>query len=695
MCRRRMKTPTVRSIRALDTTPNRDSRGSAARLMLSRIDRLGMIPSALRFSGSRLTPARMAPVMDRLRRGAPATVTCPASRVSAPAIALAVSVRPAPSSPPRPSTSPWRSSLETSARACRRVSPVARRYGGAPGRSCVSPGCGAGSRTGGRPSMSETRPGRPRPVSGPVCTTLPSRSRVTRSQTAYSSSSRWLAYRTDLCRARCSSMTRKSVSISGGAIAAVGSSSTITRAPAVTARARATSFCAPAPREPRGRRGSARSPYARRISAARWCIRAVSISPNLVRGSSPRKRLRATLIERMRLSSWWTARMPARRAPSGPSRRRGSPSRRSRPLSGRSTPASTLTRVDLPAPFSPASACTSPGARESETWSSARTPEYALTIAAASRAGRTTRVLPRSPVPVAPDTRMVPPTGLSGQPGLDAGDVEAHAAGAQLVQLLRRGGLAGDQVVDLVGGHRLDHRVDADLGVVGQHHDHLRGRREGPDGAGAQQDRGGQAAFGGEAVAGDEGAAGAQAGQRAFGGAADQRLDRAAQRASGHHHLDARGRRQCLRHEQGVGDDGQLGVAAQPLREHVRRRARAEHHRGAVLDQRDGQIGDGRLLLLGDLGLLQVGGLAGQLTGQGRAAVVAVEQAVGLQRAYVAPYGDLRGLDGLGELAQGERAVRAEQFEDPHAPLGAEHRLTPVRRSLELAHGTPLAHGVT
>ncbi|GAA4075877.1 hypothetical protein GCM10022214_36430 [Actinomadura miaoliensis] len=37
-----------------------------------------MCPSAVRSSGSSPTPARMAPVMERLRSGAPATVTWPA-----------------------------------------------------------------------------------------------------------------------------------------------------------------------------------------------------------------------------------------------------------------------------------------------------------------------------------------------------------------------------------------------------------------------------------------------------------------------------------------------------------------------------------------------------------------------------------------------------------------------------------------
>jgi hypothetical protein len=44
------------------------------------------------------------------------------------------------------------------------------------------------------------------------------------------------------------------------------------------------------------------------------------------------------------------------------------------PSSARTAPVMTLIRVDLPAPFSPTSACTSPGARSNDTPFSARTP---------------------------------------------------------------------------------------------------------------------------------------------------------------------------------------------------------------------------------------------------------------------------------------------------------------------------------
>ena len=55
--------------------------------------------------------------------------------------------------------------------------------------------------------------------------------------------------------------------------------------------------------------------------------------------------------------------IPARWASAGPCRVTGWPSISSAPESGRCTPASILTIVNLPAPFSPTSACASPAYR--------------------------------------------------------------------------------------------------------------------------------------------------------------------------------------------------------------------------------------------------------------------------------------------------------------------------------------------
>src|SRR5436305_6405135 len=58
------------------------------------------------------------------------------------------------------------------------------------------------------------------------------------------------------------------------------------------------------------------------------------------------------------------------------------------PESGVTAPVMTLMSVDCPAPFSPISACTSPGRSSKETDFSAWTPAYDLLISIASRMGR-------------------------------------------------------------------------------------------------------------------------------------------------------------------------------------------------------------------------------------------------------------------------------------------------------------------
>src|SRR6476620_2798558 len=66
--------------------------------------------------------------------------------------------------------------------------------------------------------------------------------------------------------------------------------------------------------------------------------------------------------------------MPACCAWSGVAKRTGAPSYVTSPSSGWYTPVRTLMRVDLPAPFSPMSACTSPARAVKSTEDSAFTP---------------------------------------------------------------------------------------------------------------------------------------------------------------------------------------------------------------------------------------------------------------------------------------------------------------------------------
>ena len=65
--------------------------------------------------------------------------------------------------------------------------------------------------------------------------------------------------------------------------------------------------------------------------------------------------------------------MPAAFAAAGPGSVTSRPLTLSVPLSGWCTPARIFTRVDLPAPFSPTNACTSPARRSTDPSISART----------------------------------------------------------------------------------------------------------------------------------------------------------------------------------------------------------------------------------------------------------------------------------------------------------------------------------
>src|SRR6185436_6831321 len=72
----------------------------------------------------------------------------------------------------------------------------------------------------------------------------------------------------------------------------------------------------------------------------------------------------ATVIDGRRFSSWWIIAVRPRTV--------------TRPASGRSRPAMIFISVDLPAPFSPTSACTVPGFTRIDTPSSATTPGKAF-----------------------------------------------------------------------------------------------------------------------------------------------------------------------------------------------------------------------------------------------------------------------------------------------------------------------------
>ncbi len=196
---------------------------------------------------------------------------------------------------------------------------------------------------------------------GCVKTWRPSRITVTRWQSEKISSSRCETNRIALPRARSVSTMRNSCSTSVVVSAAVGSSITITRAFAVSAFAISTS-CWSAIESPRARRsGSILTPSCWKTAAASRRMRRASMRRNRFSGCIPTKMFSATLRSGKSVGSWKMIAIPAACDCLALSKIASSPSRRSRPASGRCTPARILTSVDLPAPFSPTSPCTSPG----------------------------------------------------------------------------------------------------------------------------------------------------------------------------------------------------------------------------------------------------------------------------------------------------------------------------------------------
>ena len=165
--------------------PCRPGTAGAARraTMFSRTERPGMMPSALRSSGSIAMPARIAARGLRRRIGLAVDLDRAGRRWAAPRRSpCAVSLRPAPSSPPRPTTSPGAPRGETPCSRCRSVRPRrvpsrAPRAGRQRSAIALAPAGALGRRTRwpwpsraaamSRPSISETSSSRVSPAIAP------------------------------------------------------------------------------------------------------------------------------------------------------------------------------------------------------------------------------------------------------------------------------------------------------------------------------------------------------------------------------------------------------------------------------------------------------------------------------------------------------------------------------------------------
>src|SRR5436305_1277015 len=174
-------------------------------------------------------------------------------------------------------------------------------------------------------------------------------------------------------RARSVSTTPKSRSTSVCVSAAVGSSITITRASDESAFAIST-ICWSAIESPRAMRsGSSLTPSCSKSSSTSRRMRRRSMRRPLRSGGAPMKTFSATVRSGKSVGSWNIMAMPAAFDWAVVSKTTSTPSMSTRPPSGRCTPARILTSVDLPAPFSPTSACASPRRSSIQPSSSART----------------------------------------------------------------------------------------------------------------------------------------------------------------------------------------------------------------------------------------------------------------------------------------------------------------------------------
>src|SRR5580658_6063933 len=162
-------------------------------------------------------------------------------------------------------------------------------------------------------------------------------------------------------RARSVRTMRKTSSVSAPESEDVGSSKINRLEPCWMARQMPTN-CLPA-----GLRRSTRQSACN----GKWCsaimrdacsiIRRRFTQPNGSRSSRPRKMFSATVKCGASSDSWCTMAMPAAAASAGEWKAASRPCHNMRPASKRSIPATIFISVDLPAPFSPRSRCTSPG----------------------------------------------------------------------------------------------------------------------------------------------------------------------------------------------------------------------------------------------------------------------------------------------------------------------------------------------
>ena len=260
---------------------------------------------------------------------------------------------------------------------------------------------------------------------GTVATSRPSRSTVTFPAIVKISSSRWVTYRTPTPVAETLRMISISRSTSVAGRVAVGSSRTRRRTgePGSSRRARAmaTPVRVAGDRLPTLAPGSTARPTRARSFLARALLRRVEIVPSVVAKPAPMARLSSTGMLSTRPRSWWTKRAPSRYELAGCPNGSGWPATATVPASGRWKPERILMRVDFPDPFSPSTACTSPGPiARSTSWRATLAPKRLLSPVTA-RAGACRPVRSSGH----PAFLLARATGASGEAAADYGSFQS------------------------------------------------------------------------------------------------------------------------------------------------------------------------------------------------------------------------------------------------------------------------------
>ncbi len=299
-----MRTPSCPAIRSAaeycalrSTSPARVADRRVTRPRFSATEASSTSPWPLRSSGTSPIPAAIAAFTSCRLSSAPETRTTPWSYGSAPNTARTTSVRPAPTSPAIPTTSPACTSKLTSWKTPARPSPSTD-SSGAPFSGRWRGYCCSME----RPTISRTSSSSG--VAAGTCPTLrPSRMTVTRSPRAAISSRWWVMKTIPTPSSRSDRTMAKSFSTSSEVSTAVGSSMMSTRASRLSALAISTIWSRAMPSSRTRARGGTSTPTRSSSVAASASIRLRSIIPNR-RGCRPRKMFSATVRSGTRLNSW-------------------------------------------------------------------------------------------------------------------------------------------------------------------------------------------------------------------------------------------------------------------------------------------------------------------------------------------------------------------------------------------------------